>query len=134
MSAEQWVGVAFLCLASLSLGIRIGRAGHPHRHTDPCLHEQGMAGHKTWKSADPTLFRGRAGKALEWHLGGIAWYLATRPEYAGHRCKPQTCGITETLQHYDRCACGATRFGVWGQWEGKWSRWRISSPSSSASD
>lgn len=90
-------------------------------HQDPCLHQQGMAGHKTWKPADPLLWQYRHGKALEWHLGGVAWYLATKPDKR-HTCKPQTCGITETLQHFDRCACGATRFGVWGKWEGRNSR------------
>lgn len=102
---------------------------HGRRHTDPCLHEQGMAGHKTWKPADPALFKGRYGKALEWHLGGIAWFLATQPE-RGHHCKPQTCGLTESLQHFDRCACGATRFGVWGAWEGRNTRCLKPSPSS----
>lgn len=125
-------GVAFAVMALAYLSERY-RARRRFHHSDPCLHEQGMAGHKTWKPADPALFKGRAGKALEWHLGGIAWYLATQPE-RDHRCKPQTCGITETLQHYDRCACGATRFGVWGSWEGKNVRWITPSPSSSVSD
>lgn len=90
-------------------------------HHDPCLHQQGLSGPSTWKPAEPMLFRHRHGKALEWHLGDVAWYLAPKP--AGrHHCMPQTCGITETLQHYDRCACGATRFGVWGSWEGRNSR------------
>lgn len=130
MTTPLLLSVIGLCVMCFICGVVHGR--RDYRHTDPCLHEQGMTGRKTWKPADPTVFKGRGGKALEWHLGGIAWYLATRPEYAGHHCKPQTCGITETLQHYDRCACGATRFGVWGQWEGKWSRWSISSPSPSA--
>lgn len=99
----------------------VEKTNHHRVHQDPCLHEQGMAGHKTWKTADPQVFRHRHGKALEWHLGGVAWYLATKPT-RGHTCKPQTCGITETLQHFDRCACGATRFGVWGQWEERNSR------------
>lgn len=90
-------------------------------HHDPCLHEQGLSGRDTWFPADPNLFRDRYGRAIEWHYGGCAWYLAEQPK-AGHECKPQTCGITDTLQHYDRCACGGTRFGVYGQWEMRNSR------------
>lgn len=115
LTALAFCALVFVC------GVQYGERRKPHRHTDPCLHEQGMVGHKTWKPADPALFKGRYGKALEWHLGGVAWYLATLPT-ARHSCKPQTCGLTESLQHFDRCACGATRFGVWGKWEGRNSR------------
>lgn len=121
MSTPLLLTVIALCVMVYICGLVQGRTSQPRRHTDPCLHEQGMAGHKTWKPADPALFKGRYGKALEWHLGGIAWYLATKPPRE-HACKPQTCGITESLQHFDRCACGATRFGVWGSWEGRNSR------------
>lgn len=93
----------------------------PRRHDDPCLHRQGMAREDTWLASDPVVFRHRPGRALEWHLGGVAWYLAAKPD-PGHDCQPQTCGITETLQHSDRCACGAMRFGVWGAWERRNSR------------
>lgn len=121
MSPGLTLTVIALCAVVFACGVQHGERRKPHRHTDPCLHEQGMAGHKTWKPADPSLFKGRYGKALEWHLGGVAWYLATMPT-ARHSCKPQTCGLTESLQHFDRCACGATRFGVWGAWEGRNSR------------
>lgn len=116
------------CLFGFLYAFECGR--RRPRHQDPCLHHQGLTRHEMWRSADPAVFRGKPGRALEWHLGGVAWFLAIRPG-PGHRCKPQTCGITETLQHFDRCACGASRYGVWGSWEGKWSRWDTPSVSSS---
>lgn len=57
-----------------------------------------------------------------WHLDGIPHAKAPRPPRQ-HKCQPQTCTITSTLHHQDRCACGAARVGVYGQWLGRNSRW-----------
>lgn len=120
MSPAWMLVVATLCAFTYAVGRQRGRFLR-RRHQDPCLHRQGFTRYDTWKPSDPYLFQGRRGKALEWHLGGVAWNRATKPK-AEHACQPQTCGITETLQHSDRCACGAMRFGVWGAWEGRNSR------------
>lgn len=116
-----WVFVvAMLCTFTFAAGHQRGKI-LVRRHHDPCLHRQGLTRYDTWLPEEPGIFRHRHGRALEWHLGGIAWFLAAKPDRE-HVCQPQTCGITETLQHHDRCACGGQRFGVWGTWERRNSR------------
>lgn len=120
MSPVWVLVVATLCALTFAAGQQRGRILRG-RHHDPCLHRQGLTRHDMWLPQDPGVFLYRSGRPLEWHLGGIAWYLAAKPD-PDHECQPQTCGITETLQHSDRCACGAMRFGVWGAWERRNSR------------
>lgn len=37
-----------------------------------------------------------------------------------HEHKAHECHIGKGLSHYDRCECGAERYGIYGQWG--WSR------------
>lgn len=99
------------------------------RHSTPCLHQDGLSEDSTWMVEDDRRWP-TGGRGLCWHYGGIPWDQAPRP-HRHHDCQPQTCELTKTLQHVDRCACGASRYGAWGAWENRGVRWRA--PSSLAS-
>jgi hypothetical protein len=81
------------------------------RHQNGWLHEG------TWR-----LERVGGPAPYTWHLEGVAYDVAPRPPRK-HQCQPQTCTITSSLHHKDRCACGASRVGVYGQWLGRNLRW-----------
>lgn len=98
---------------ALITGLILGARGKLNqRHQDPYLHRlpTGKSGH--WHAATQAFARGAV---MRWHLNGVVWYDHIEPPLV-HCHWAQTCEITRTQTHVDICACGAQRFGVWGDW------------------
>lgn len=106
---NTWATVAGLVLALIT-GHMFGRYRRRLRHETPYLHD--TKGHHDYRRATSEQTPG----LLVWHLDGVHWREADVPPW-WHRCYAQTCTIHEIgLAHYDRCACGGTRWGVHGKW------------------
>lgn len=107
-------GITTVVFLTLLFGVAIGLAWatvHPLRtvrYRDPQIHEG--------------VWRGPKNSGGVWHHDGIPWCAAELPPL-DHQCSAQTCTIMPGLAHEDKCACGGTRYGVYGQWRDVNSRW-----------
>lgn len=71
----------------------------------------------------PQLHEGVWGKALVNSDGSITWLRAAGTHFLippetknNHDHVPYECTIAPGMAHEDRCACGARRHGVYGEW------------------
>jgi hypothetical protein len=112
---------AALALTGLVVAFWLGRVLEARRgrsrYASPSLHVD-ISGERWISEAKWT-----DGRPFRWHLSGKTWEDVPVPPMI-HKCWPQTCEISHTASHYDRCACGGSRWGVWGQWEGRNTRVR----------
>jgi hypothetical protein len=112
--ATYFAIVAFVAFVA---GALFGRRYGKPRYRSPQLHEG------NWH---PGLARS---DARTWHRDGLPYTVAPLPPKA-HQCAAQTCTLAKGLAHEDRCACGATRYGIYGIWERVNLRWTIRETSS----
>jgi hypothetical protein len=100
------------------LKLRHRTARRARRYQDPGLHTA-PGGRGSWYAELVWFDRD---DVMRWHLNSIPWNQHKLP-HVFHRCWPQTCEISRTLAHVDRCPCGARRYGVFGKWYERGSRW-----------
>lgn len=101
--------VSLLLLIGYGLGCL--RAPRP-RHQDPSLHHNPVGQDGTWQ---PQNLLSTPLECMRWNFNGVPWYQASVP-MRDHEHWAQTCEIANNLSHRDRCACGAERWGVYGEW------------------